>query len=103
MLLFGKISDFFYVKISIKSSRFLFNAQPLKTTDNSAHHSPCFGINLKEDSAFICGHQLYYNFIRPHQALNNYTPAHFANIYLNLGEKKWENLLMQSLKNQKIC
>ena len=56
----------------------------------------------KEDSMFFKGHQLYYNFIRPHQGLNNYTPAHFANIYLNLSEKKWENLLMQSLKNQKI-
>jgi transposase-like protein len=55
----------------------------------------------KEDSAFILGHQLYYNFIRPHQALNNYTPAHFANIYLNLGDKKWKNLLLQSVKNQR--
>ena len=54
----------------------------------------------KEDSTFIKGHQLYYNFIRPHQALNNYTPAHFSNIYLGLEDKKWENLLMQSLKNQ---
>ena len=54
-------------------------------------------------SAFIFfkGHQLYYNFIRPHQALNNYTPAHFSNIYLGLGDKKWENLLMQSIKNNR--
>ncbi len=29
-----------------------------------------------------------------------YTPAHFANIYLDLGDKKWEKLLMQSIKNQ---
>ncbi len=55
----------------------------------------------KQDSVFIKGHQLYYNFIRPHQALNDYTPAHFANIYLGLEDKKWENLLMQSIKNQK--
>lgn len=54
-------------------------------------------------SAFIFfkGHQLYYNFIRPHQALNNYTPAHFANIYLDLGDKKWEKLIMQSVKHEK--
>jgi len=52
----------------------------------------------KQDSVFIKGHQLYYNFIRPHQGLNGYTPAHFANIYLGLEDKKWENLLMQSLK-----
>jgi len=54
----------------------------------------------KEDTSFVKGQQLYYNFVRPHQALNNYTPAHFANIYLNLGEKKWERLLKQSIKNQ---
>ena len=49
-------------------------------------------------SPFIKGHQLYYNFIRPHESLNGYTPAHFANIYLELDDNKWENLLMQSMK-----
>ena len=53
-----------------------------------------------EESVFVKGHQLYYNFIKPHEGLNGYTPAHFANIYLNLGNKKWENLLMQSVKYQ---
>jgi transposase-like protein len=52
----------------------------------------------KEESVFIKGHQLYYNFIKPHESLNGYTPAHWANIYLGLDDKKWENLLMQSLK-----
>jgi len=52
----------------------------------------------KEGSIFVKGHQLYYNFIKSHEALNGYTPAHFANIYLGLGDKKWENLLKQSLK-----
>ena len=52
----------------------------------------------KEDSVFIKGHQLYYNFIRPHQGLNDYTPAHFANIYLGLSDKRWENLFMQSIE-----
>lgn len=54
-----------------------------------------------EKTTFIKGHQLYYNFIKPHESLNGYTPAHFANIYLDLGEKKWENLLLQSIKNMK--
>jgi len=54
----------------------------------------------KEDSVFFKGHQLYYNFIRPHDSLNGYTPAHFANLYLNLGNKKWENLLMQAIENK---
>lgn len=50
-----------------------------------------------EDSVFIKGHQLYCNFIKPHKGLNGYTPAHFSNIYLGLGDKKWENLLNQSI------
>lgn len=53
-----------------------------------------------DETPFIKGHQLYYNFIKPHEGLNGYTPAHFSNIYLGLGEKKWEKLLMQSLKFQ---
>jgi len=53
------------------------------------------------NSPFIKGHQLYYNFIRPHESLNGYTPAHFANIYLGLDDKKWENLLIQSVKDKK--
>lgn len=54
-----------------------------------------------EDSVFVKGHQLYYNFIKSHEGLNGYTPAHFANIYLGLGKKKWHNLLMKAIKNQK--
>jgi len=55
---------------------------------------------LKDEySAFIRGHQLYYNFIRPHESLYGYTPAEIANINLNLGSNKWENLLKQSVKN----
>jgi len=54
-----------------------------------------------DDTPIIEGHRLFYNYIKPHEGLNGYTPAHFANIYLNLGKNKWENLLMQSVKNQK--
>ena len=54
-----------------------------------------------EETMFVKGHQLYYNFIRPHQGLNGYTPAHFANIYLSLGENKWENLFNQAMKNKR--
>lgn len=57
---------------------------------------------LKDEySAFIRGHQVYYNFIRPHMSLFGDTPADHALINLNLGDKKWENLLMQSIKNKK--
>ena len=56
-------------------------------------------VDKSEETTFVKGHQLYYNFIRPHEGLNGYTPAHFANIYLNLGNKKWESLLQKSIKN----
>ena len=51
-----------------------------------------------EDTAFINGHQLYYNFIRPHNSLFGKTPSEIAGINLNLGVNKWENLLMKSIK-----
>ena len=50
-----------------------------------------------EETIFTKGHQLYYNFVKPHETLNGYTPAHFANIYLNLGDEKWKNLFFGSL------
>ena len=54
---------------------------------------------LKDEySSFIRGHQLYYNFIRPHTSLYNNTPAKMAGIDLDLKDNKWENLLMQSVK-----
>lgn len=56
----------------------------------------------KEETVFIKGHQLYYNFIKPHEGLNGFTPAHWANIYLGLGDKKWEKLLMQSVEYQNV-
>ena len=54
-----------------------------------------------EYSPFIGGHQVYYNFIRLHESLFAFTPAEIANIDLNLGHKKWEKLLIQSVKNMK--
>jgi len=57
---------------------------------------------LKDEySAFIRGHQLYYNFIRPHMSLFDSTPAEMAGIDLGLGDKKWENLLFQSIKHKR--
>lgn len=57
---------------------------------------------LKDEySPFIRGHQVYYNFIRPHGSLYGLTPAESANINLDLGKNKWENLLQQSIANSK--
>jgi len=53
---------------------------------------------LKDEySSFVRGHQMYYNFIRPHMSLSDCTPAIIAGIDLNLSNRKWENLLIQSL------
>ena len=51
-----------------------------------------------EETMFVEGHRLYYDFICPHQGFNGYVPAYFANIYLNLDDKKWKDLLLQSIK-----
>ena len=51
-------------------------------------------------SAFIRGHQVYYNFIRPHESLYGQTPAKYAGIDLELGNKKWEIILIKSLENK---
>lgn len=40
----------------------------------------------------------YHNFVRPHTALNGKTPAEIAGIDLGLGEKKWEELIGQSIR-----
>ena len=47
------------------------------------------------------GHQVYYNFIRPHMSLSGCTPAEIANVNLNLGKRKWEKLLSQSMNFKK--
>jgi hypothetical protein len=56
----------------------------------------------KEENQVIDGFRIYYNFIRPHQALNGKTPAEMANLNLNLGQNKWLSLIKQSVEDKKI-
>lgn len=42
------------------------------------------------------GFRAYYNFIRPHQALDGKTPAQQANIDLKLGRNKWLTLIQNA-------
>jgi len=57
---------------------------------------------LKDEySPFIRGYKLYYNFIKPHESLYGNTPAEVANLNLDLGDRKWEKLLMNSVKNHR--
>jgi len=50
-----------------------------------------------EDSAqtMLDGMRIYYNFIRPHMALNGKTPAEKAKIS-KLGNNKWKSLIKKS-------
>jgi len=48
------------------------------------------------------GYRIYYNFIRPHQALNGKTPAEASNIDLNLKGNKWMELIKQGVKHSII-
>ncbi len=50
----------------------------------------------REENHIIDGYRIYYNFIRPHQALNGRTPAEEAGINLNLKGNKWLELIKKS-------
>jgi transposase-like protein len=45
------------------------------------------------------GYRTYYNFLRPHMALNGQTPAQAANLDLDLRGNRWKSLIAQSVKN----
>ncbi len=45
------------------------------------------------------GYRLYYNFLRPHMALDGQTPAQAASLDLQLGQNRWESMINKSIKN----
>jgi hypothetical protein len=51
----------------------------------------------KEDSPLIEGYQIYHNYIRPHMALDNRTPAEAAGIEIQ-GDNKWVSLIQNGAK-----
>ena len=53
------------------------------------------------ESATLDGQRIYYNHIRPHQALNGKTPAEAAGINLELEGNKWEAIIHRASKNCK--
>jgi hypothetical protein len=59
-------------------------------------------LKKRDENQIIDGFKIYYNFIRPHQALNGLTPAEMANLNLNLGQNKWLSLIQQSVLDQQI-
>jgi hypothetical protein len=55
----------------------------------------------KKSQELVDAMRIHYNFIRPHQAIGNQTPAEAAGINLQLGENKVENLMRQAAIRQK--
>jgi transposase-like protein len=47
------------------------------------------------------GQRVYYNFIRPHQSLNNKTPAEAAGIHLGLTGNRWIKLIQMAAGDRK--
>lgn len=54
----------------------------------------------KQYTPIIDGERIYYNYIRPNQALEGKTPAEKAGIYLDLGKNKWLDLIKKAMKEQ---
>lgn len=50
----------------------------------------------KPDSSMIEGHRIYYNHIRPHQALNGKTPAEAAGVDEAVEGNRWEQLVRKA-------
>jgi hypothetical protein len=50
----------------------------------------------KPDSAIIEGQRIYYNHIRPHQALGGKTPAEVAGIDEIVEGNRWESLIKKA-------
>lgn len=55
-----------------------------------------------DDSDVVDGYRIYYNFIRPHMALEGKTPAEVAGLDLGLEGDKWFSLIKQSAEDREI-
>jgi transposase-like protein len=53
-----------------------------------------------EETPIVEGHRLYYNFIKPHEALDGRTPSEEAGITIE-GDNKWLTLMRTAIKNQR--
>lgn len=54
--------------------------------------------NDKGAQTYMDAHRINHNFIKPHMALNNQTPAEVAGINLRLGQNKWLDLIKISAR-----
>lgn len=53
----------------------------------------------KTDSPLLTGYQIYHNYVRPHMALNNQTPAEKAGIQVK-GKDKWLIIIQNASKKR---
>ncbi len=53
----------------------------------------------KKDTPILTGYQLFHNYIRPHMALDNKTPAEAAGIKVE-GANKWLTLIQNASKEK---
>lgn len=55
----------------------------------------------KAESAekLLKGFRAYYNYVRPHMALEGYTPAEMAALPIQLGTNRWLNLIRQAARH----
>ncbi len=56
--------------------------------------------NPKSSKKILDGQKVYYNFVRPHMALDGRTPAEEAGLDLELGDNKWLGLIETSLQHR---
>jgi hypothetical protein len=53
-----------------------------------------------DETPIVEGHRLYYNNIRPHEALNGKTPSEEAGVTIE-GDNKWLTLIHKAVQYQK--
>lgn len=58
--------------------------------------------NPETSEKVLEGHRVYYNYIRPHMALDGKTPAEMAGLELGLGNDKWLDLIKMSISAQHL-
>jgi transposase-like protein len=58
--------------------------------------------NDKTAQGMMEGNRIYYNYLRPHQALEGKTPAEKAGIDLELEGNKWKELINRAKRTQKV-
>ena len=60
----------------------------------------CMRTLEKSDTPILAGMQIYYNYVRPHEALKGRTPSEVAGIKVE-GENKWLTLIQNARRQMR--